>query len=68
MFSDALLKMIGRTVLIPMAIVYALKFIDMALLWFGRDDYFARQYVSLTTGPCAFSGGDNDHVLAIVLF
>jgi hypothetical protein len=66
MFSYALLKIIRRTVLIPMAIVYALEFLDLALLWFGRDDYSARQHVSLTAGPCALLSGDNDHVLAII--
>lgn len=35
MLSDALLKLIGRTVLIPMAAVYTLGFLDLVLFWLG---------------------------------
>ena len=35
MLSDALLKLIGRTVLILMAAVYALEFLDPVLFWLG---------------------------------
>ncbi|AGI74056.1 putative mechanosensitive ion channel [Octadecabacter arcticus 238] len=35
MLSDTLLKLIGRTVLIPMAAIYALGFLDPVLFWLG---------------------------------
>jgi potassium efflux system protein len=35
MLSDSLLKLIGRTVLIPMAAIYALGFLDPVLFWLG---------------------------------
>ncbi|MCF2871343.1 mechanosensitive ion channel [Octadecabacter sp. G9-8] len=35
MLSDPLLKLIGKTVLIPLAAVYALGFLDPVILWLG---------------------------------